>query len=157
MNSTLDKERTGKELVEKSGVLMEQMGLPRMSGRLLGYLFIANPPYKTFNEIQDYLQASKSSISTSLQALITQGLVVYFTVPGDRRRYFRLNAESWTDLVKKEVGQLTSARQLILDCLAIRGEEYPQFNGALLEITELYAFLEKELPLIIERWEKSRN
>jgi DNA-binding transcriptional regulator GbsR (MarR family) len=152
-----DNETVKKELVEKSGVLMEQMGFTRMIGRVLGYLFIAEPPHKTFNEIQEYLQASKSSISTSLQFLANQGLVVYFTAPGDRRRYFKLNAESWTDLIKRDISQLTNSRKLILACLAVRSAEYTQFNQALLEITELYTFLEKELPALLDRWEQSRN
>jgi DNA-binding transcriptional regulator GbsR (MarR family) len=157
MNHTTEKEVLSKELVEKSGVLMEQMGFTRMIGRLMGYLFIAEPPYKTFTDIQDYLQASKSSISTSLQFVINQGLVVYFTVPGDRKRYFKLNAESWSDLIKKDIGQLTQARKLIEECIAVRSEAYPQFNRSLKEISDLYAFLEKELPVLIERWEKSRR
>src|SRR5688500_5555046 len=84
-----------KEHIEKVGVSLEQIGFPRMVGRTLGYLMVSDPPHRTFNEIQEYLQASKSSISTSLQFLLNQGLIGYFTLPGDRKRYFRFNAESW--------------------------------------------------------------
>jgi DNA-binding transcriptional regulator GbsR (MarR family) len=157
MSQLQEKENISKQLVERAGVLMEQMGFPRMVGRVLGCLFIAEPPYKTFNDIQEYLQASKSSISTSLQLVMNQGLVIYFTVPGDRKRYFKLNTESWTDMFKKDIYQLGHIRKLVEDCLAIRSNEYAPFNQSLVELTEFYAFLEKEMPLIIERWEKSRS
>jgi len=79
-------EAARKEHIERVGLFFEKSGFPRMVGRVLGYLLIAEPPHKTFNEIQEYLQASKSSISTSLQFLLNQGLVGYFTLPGDRKR-----------------------------------------------------------------------
>lgn len=152
-----ESEARKKELIEKVGVSLEQIGFQRMVGRTLGYLMVSEPPYKTFNEIQEYLQASKSSISTSLQFLLKQGLVAYFTLPGDRKRYFKFNAESWLDLIKKEVCQFTMFRKLLLECLELRSNESPAFNQALEEIADLYAFFEKEMPALIERWEESKK
>jgi DNA-binding MarR family transcriptional regulator len=146
-----------KEYIEKVGVVMEQMGFQRMVGRVLGYLMISEPPYKTFTDIQEYLQASKSSISTSLQLLLTQGLVVYFTQPGDRKRYFKLNSESWLAMVKREAEQFETLRNLLLECLALRSNDYPQFNTALSELADLYAFMMREIPPLIDRWLESRR
>ena len=152
-----DKEQLKKQYIEKTGVSLEQIGFPRMVGRTLGYLMVSEPPYRTFNEIQEYLQASKSSISTSLQFLLKQELIGYFTLPGDRKRYFKFNAESWLDFIKKEVSQLTMFRKLILECITLRNKEHEKFNQALLDIADLYAFFEKEFPILIRRWEEERK
>jgi DNA-binding transcriptional regulator GbsR (MarR family) len=146
-----------KQHIEKTGVSLEQIGFPRMVGRTLGYLMVSEPPYRTFNEIQEYLQASKSSISTSLQFLLKQGLVGYFTLPGDRKRYFKFNAESWLDLIKKDICQFTTFRKLLLECVALRNNDHEKFNQALVDIADLYGFFEKELPSLIQRWEQDRK
>jgi DNA-binding transcriptional regulator GbsR (MarR family) len=146
-----------KEHIEKVGVAMEQNGFPRMVGRVLGLLIVSEPPYQTFNDIQEYLQASKSSVSTALNTLITQGLVVYITLPGDRKRYFKFNAESWLEMFKKDLCQFTVFKNLILECIEIRSKEDEQFNQALVDIADLYSFLEKEIPVLINRWEQSKK
>lgn len=151
------KELQRKEHIEKVGVSLEQIGFPRMVGRTLGYLMVSEPPHRTFNEIQVYLQASKSSISTSLQFLLKQGLISYTTLPGDRKRYFRFNAESWLELVKKEVCQFTMFRKLIIECLDLRTNEHEKFNKALADIADLYGFFEKEMPALIAKWEEAKK
>jgi DNA-binding transcriptional regulator GbsR (MarR family) len=151
------KNKLVKEHIEKVGVAMEQNGFPRMVGRVLGFLIISEPPYQTFTDIQEYLQASKSSISTALNTLMTQGLVVYFTLPGDRKRYFKFNAESWLEMFKKDLCQFTIFRNLILECIEIRSKDDEQFNKALVDIADLYSFLEKEIPVLISQWESNRK
>jgi DNA-binding transcriptional regulator GbsR (MarR family) len=151
------KDKFIKEHIEKVGVAMEQNGFPRMVGRVLGFLIISEPPYHTFNDIQTYLQASKSSISTALNTLMTQGLVIYLTLPGDRKRYFKFNADSWLEMFKKDLCQFTVFRNLILECLEIRSKDDEPFNNALIDIADLYSFMEKEIPLLIARWESSKK
>lgn len=146
-----------KEHIEKVGVSLEQIGFPRMVGRTIGYLMVSEPPHRTFNEIQQYLQASKSSISTSLQFLLKQNLISYITLPGDRKRYFRFNAETWLEMIKKEVCQFTMFRKLIMECLSLRTDENKKFNQALADIADLYGFFEKEMPGLISKWEESKK
>ncbi len=143
MDTTLSIEEAKKEHIEKVGVFFEKSGFPRMVGRVLGYLLIAEPPYKTFTEIQECLQASKSSISTSLQFLTNQGLVGYFTLPGDRKRYFRLNAENWLEMMRKEICHFGVVRKMLLDCVSLRSNEHENFNQALVDIADFYAFFER--------------
>lgn len=150
-------EKLKKEHIEKVGVAMEQNGFPRMIGRVLGYLIVSEPSYKTFNDIQEYLQASKSSISTALSTLLSQGLVIYLTMPGDRKRYFQFNAQSWLEMLKRDLYQFTIIKNLIYESLELRSKEDEQFNKALSDIADLYSFLEKEIPTLIAKWEKTKN
>jgi DNA-binding transcriptional regulator GbsR (MarR family) len=150
-------EEAKKEHIEKVGVFFEKSGFPRMVGRVLGFLLIAEPPYKTFNEIQEYLQASKSSISTSLQFLLNQGLVGYFTLPGDRKRYFRLNAETWLEMVRKELCHFGVVSKMMRDCVKLRSKEHEKFNQALADIADFYAFFEQESLQLLDRYVRDQG
>ncbi len=150
----IESEKKKQELVEKTGVLLEQFGFQRMTGRIMGYLILAEPPYKTFDDIREYLQASKSSVSTSLQLLVMQGLVTYFTLPGDRKRYFKFNAETFLELFKRDMTRMVSARGMIEEFVSLRSNEQPAFNNALLRIAKFYEFMEREMPALIKKWEE---
>ena len=56
MNVT-DSERS---FIEEVGVVFEQTGLPRMSGRLFGWLLIADPPYQSPAQLAESLHPHNS-------------------------------------------------------------------------------------------------
>lgn len=63
----------------------------------------------TFEEIVDTLKTSKSSVSTSLNLLISQNLIEHYNKINERKRYFRLNPNFMTerleqirDIIEKE-------------------------------------------------------
>ena len=64
-----------KHFVEDISLFFEQMGLPRMAGRILGVLLISGPPEQSINDLCEVLQASKSSISTNARLLTETGLI----------------------------------------------------------------------------------
>jgi DNA-binding transcriptional regulator GbsR (MarR family) len=145
-----------KQDVENIGIIFERGGFPPMPSRVLGYLLMAEPPYRSFDEIVDFLQASKSAISNALKFLEMQGLVVYITFSGDRKRYFKLNFEKWLSIVNKP--QIVRMFRETMDhILAKRSDQYPEFNRSVEDIRDLYKLIEEELPKIIEKWEASRK
>jgi HTH-type transcriptional regulator, glycine betaine synthesis regulator len=53
------------------------------------------PDGMTFDDIVKFLNASKSSISNSLNYFLQRNRIVYFTKPGDRKRYFKIPFSSF--------------------------------------------------------------
>lgn len=78
-----------KHFIEDISLYFEQMGIPRMAGRILGVLLIANPPEQSIDDLCEKLQASKSSASTSARLLSEMGLIERAPSPHPRRIYFR--------------------------------------------------------------------
>jgi len=76
--------------VEEMARLFEKMHFNPMQGRILGYLSSSGETEKTFDEIVAFFGTSKSTVSNSLNYLISQKLVDYKTVSGKRKRYFFL-------------------------------------------------------------------
>ncbi len=78
------------ELVEELGVHFENLyHLPPLASRIYAILILNGYGGLTFEEIMDLTEASKSSVSTSINLLIQTNKVAYFTKAGDRKRYFK--------------------------------------------------------------------
>lgn len=83
-------EKSREEIVETVGLhLEEEHNLPPLAARIYAVLILTDKDGLTFDSCLDRLNASKSSISTSLNLLVNMGLVTYFTKSGDRKRYFK--------------------------------------------------------------------
>ncbi|MCU0446392.1 MAG: hypothetical protein MUE85_15905 [Microscillaceae bacterium] len=146
-----------KEQVEKIGVVCDKDGFPPLAGRLLGFLMLAEPPHKTFDEMVDFLQASKSAVSNTLKFLEAQKMVDYITFAGDRKRYFRMNVEGWGQVVGQRLDFLVNMQEKVKEVLAIRTTDHPEFNQGLHNIYLLYQTFIDELPRIIQKWEEAKK
>ena len=62
-----------RRLIEDFGILFEGGGLPRMSGRVFGWLLISSPQHQTAGEIAAGVGASKGSMSFTCSAPIDIG------------------------------------------------------------------------------------
>jgi DNA-binding transcriptional regulator GbsR (MarR family) len=145
------------QFIEEVGLLFEQDGFPRMSGRIFGWLLISNPPYQSPGELAEVLQASKASISTMTRLLIQIGVIERLSLPGQRRDYFQIKPNVWSDLTRKRLTQITAFRQVAERGLKLLEGRNPQLLQQLEEMRDLHAFFERELPLMIERWEQQRK
>lgn len=139
--------------VEEVGLMFELVGLPRMSGRIFGWLLISNPPQQSHTELAEVLQASKGSISTMTRLLIQIGLIERVSLPGERRDYFQIKPNAWSQMSKQRVAQITAFRQLADKGLELLKDTPLPLQQRLQEMRDLHAFLEREMPRLNEQWE----
>lgn len=157
-NSTSGQHQSERQhFVEDVGVLFEMVGLPRMAGRIFGWLLVSNPPHQSPGELAEVLQASKGSISTMTRLLVQIGLIERISLPGQRRDYFRIKLNAWSELTNQRLAQITAFRQLAERGLQLLQEEPPQSRQRLEEMRDMHAFYEQEFPRMLERWEKQRR
>ena len=85
----VQKERA--ELIEMFGIHFETLyHLPPLASRILGILIVEADRYEiTFESLVEKTNASKSSVSTNLNLLLKLGKITYYTLPGDRKKYFK--------------------------------------------------------------------
>ncbi|MEZ4793161.1 MAG: hypothetical protein R2783_06785 [Gelidibacter sp.] len=83
------------DLVERLGVFMEQKEqLAPVAARIFSYIILTGKVGTTFEDLVRDLCASKSTISTHLNHLADLKQIVYFTKPGDRKKYYTVNQDS---------------------------------------------------------------
>jgi len=147
-----------KGLVEEVGIVFEQTGMPRMAGRVFGWLLISDPPYQSPAELADVLMASKGSISTTVRMLLQLGLIERFTIPGERHDHFKLHE----DALKKTIAHGLEEEIVMFRRLAEKGlglmQGQPDIRRQwLVEMKERYGYLEKAFPVLMERYEKRQE
>jgi len=146
-----------KRFVEEVGIFFEDMSLPRMAGRILGWLFISDTPYQSIGELAEALMASKGSISTMTRLLIQFNLIERFSLPGVRHDYFRIRPEGWHHLARQRGDQIKVMRQLCERSLELLKGEAQGNREWLEEMRDMYTFFEREFPTLLERWEQERK
>ena len=151
--------QTGEEkFVEDVGIVFEQTGLPRMAGRIFGWLMICDPPHQSPGELAEVLIASKGSISSMTRLLIQIGLLERFSMPGIRHDYFRLRADACPCIMKRGLeDEIKLFRQLAERGLELLAGKAPLTRKWLEEMRDAYAFLEREFPALMERWEQEHK
>lgn len=143
--------------VEEFGLMFEGLGVPRMVGRVLGALLLADPPEMSAEELAGALKASRGSISTATRTLVQIGLIERVGKPGERRDYFRNKPGAWHELTRREMAQIGVFREMAergLSMLEAEGRDTPEVRLGLEEMRDFYAYCERELPGIFERWEQ---
>lgn len=145
------------EYVESFGLFWEEAGLPRMTGRILSWLLICDPPHQTMHELTDALQASKSSISTGTRMLIRMGIIERISLPGHRRDFYRIVPDFWSRVLEEKAQQFTEFRRLAEKGLLLLDNASPARRQRLEEMRDLYAFMEREYPLVLDHWRAYRS
>ncbi len=145
------------QFIEEVGLLFEAEGLPRMAGRIFGWLLISNPPYQSPGELTEVLQASKGSISSMTRLLAQLGLIERISLPGKRRDYFQIKPNVWSELTQRRLLQIRAFRNLAEKGLALLHDQDVESRQRLQDMHDMHAFWEEELPLLFERWQKQRT
>jgi len=139
---------------EEFGVVGESMGMPRMNGRLLGWMLICDPPGQSLTDLARSLGVSRASISIATRLLQANGLIRRAVEPGSRGYRFELEPEVFMQM-RADV-QFGALRALLERGIAIVGDENDPRAARLREARDFYAFVEREVPALIERYRAER-
>ncbi len=146
-----------KQFIEDVGILYEEMGLPRMAGRIFGWLMVCEPAYQSAEELAENLEASKGSISSMTRLLIQMGLVDKIGLPGKRETYYRIKPGSWSELVRTRLYYITATRKLADRGLELTRGRSAESRKRLKELRDFHSFLEREIPALLERYDRERK
>lgn len=152
----LDNERL-RQFIENSADLMEEHGLPRMAGRVIGALLICLPPHLSHEELAEQLQASKGSISMSTQLLMRMSYVERISLPGQRHHFYRLRENLWNDFLSEVVSHISREREVVMDGLVALEGEPVEMKRRLIEMLVVSDFVLEEWPGLVSRWELRRD
>jgi predicted transcriptional regulator len=140
--------------IEEVGLLLEQRGLPRMAGRLLGALLLADPPEQSADALAATLRASRGSISSATKLLEHIGFIDRVSKPGERRTYYRNKPGAWLEMTRRGLAQLSAYQQLAERGLTLLDSDDPEVRRGLAEMRDFYDFVAREFPAVFARWEE---
>ena len=146
-----------KHFIEDIGLFFEQMGLPRMAGRILGVLLISDPPAQSINDLAEQLQASKSSISIMTRLLVEVGLIEKVASPVPRRDYYHFKPGGWITYMRQWSSIMSGLHQLSERGLELMEGKPQEYKDRLLEAHDVFSYFEKEFPALLEELERERT
>lgn len=145
-----------RELIEEFGLLHEQMGGTRMTGRVSAWLLLCEPPVQSLTEIADGLGVSKAAVSGAARLLLVGRIVERVSEPGQRGDFYRaVPADPDNILPLDHVHTLNNL--LARGLRSVAGRDQSQSNYALMrDMLEITAFIEAEMPTLLARWRERR-
>lgn len=143
-------------VVDEFGTLMADSGMPRTSGRVMGWLLVCNPPEQTTSQLVEALHASKASISQATQLLAGVGLITKKHRRGSRELVYEMTSGVWERGFESKRGLLDDFRNLAEEGLSLVGET-PEERDRLLEVRDMYAFATDEYGKMLEKWKATKG
>lgn len=139
------------------GLCYEELGFPRVWGRVLGWLLVCQPDSQSAEELATALHASRGSISMATQALVRAGMIERQTLRGDRRTYYRIRSGAWASVFEDQTRIATKLRELAERGVTLLNGKPAERRNRVEELQDLAAFYEQESPALLTRWHKHRR
>lgn len=98
--------------VERMGLAWEQEGVPRIAGRIFGFLLLQTEPC-SLDDMATTLRVSRASISTDARCLERLGLVHRVSRAGDRRDFYTVAPDAPTSALAMRVERLRRMKSTI--------------------------------------------
>jgi DNA-binding transcriptional regulator GbsR (MarR family) len=118
-----DREQIQDWVERVAAAFAQHFGLPPITGRILGWLLICDPPEQSAGEIADAIGASRASLTTSMRLLTVGDLVRRRTRPGDRTTYFRIDDDAWEKVILQRIVAMASLREITEDAMKLVGPD----------------------------------
>ena len=106
-------DKDSQEFIENMGLVFQADGLPRIAGRILGFLTLQTEAH-SLQELADALEVSRGSVSTNTRLLEQFGMVERIAKSGDRQGFYRLAPEAFPSVLRGAILRMTKAHQIIL-------------------------------------------
>jgi DNA-binding Lrp family transcriptional regulator len=137
--------------IEEMGQFLGGYGMTPMAGRMWGWLLICDPPEQTAADIAEALQASRGAISGTARILTSAGFIRRTTRRGDRREYFSSPPEA-LDSMLSNASVIYRQLRVIAEHGMAAGGNSASADARLREFYEVAAFIEVEVPRVIDRF-----
>ena len=142
--------------VEQLGLWFERQNVPRIGGRVLGVLMLAEGPI-SLERMAELLKVSRASISTNMRMLTTTGIVKHFGVPGDRRHYYVFSEDAWERHLEASMKGLDAIVQICRSGLAAVPSHHPTARARVQNSLAFLEFEQTEIADSLARWRSQTN
>ena len=136
---------------EDMGRSFDLWSMPRMAGRVWGYLIVSEEPALSAQQLAEGLHASAGSISASTRFLLQERLIERVRLPGERREFFRFEPSSPFTIFRQRIDAV-SLMHRTFELAMPRFEDITTAHERLDRAHEFYDWLEVELDALMTRW-----
>ena len=103
-----------KNLVEVLGMFFQDRHkLPPLAARIYATLVLSSDEGYSFDELMEITKASKSSVSTNLNLLISLKFIEFYTKTGNRKRYFRSSGSYIKNMLNEHLETISKELEMV--------------------------------------------
>ena len=137
------------QLVEQMALICEKEGMPRIVGRIFGYLLATDQTF-SLEDLAERLQASKASVSTNARMLEQFGMIRRVSVLGDRRDFYRVQDDPWEQMLRVAQGRWRDMVHVFAEASQRLPDAAGRERAAQAEV--FHSLLIRECDNLFERW-----
>lgn len=137
--------------IERMGLFWETERLPRIAGRLFGFLFLRSDDC-SLDEMAEALGVSKASVSTDIRRLEGMGFVQRIVRPGDRRDYYAIAQGVTANMVALRRDKIERFRDALFDAASLQ-DSHPAVRDRLRVMEIAHRHIVAALDAIVEELE----
>ena len=115
-------------------------GWPPITGRILGWLLVCDPPEQSAGEIAAAIGASRASLTTTMRLLTAVALVRRGTRPGGRTGYYCIEDDAWEKVIRQRIAASTEFCAIADEGLRLLGADSPR-AARLREAYDVFAWI----------------
>lgn len=138
------------DFADRFAATAQALGLPPMAARVLGWLLVCDPPAASSQELEEALGVSRASVSVATRFLEATRLVRRRTRSGERVHRFEIDSEAFIKLADAERYR---AFRMALE----GGMELRPNDRRLEQMHDFYAYMEREIAAVIERYHAGKT
>lgn len=136
--------------------LVYELDVPRIAGKILGYLLVCDPPTRTQRELAEMLSASRGSVSTMTRLLERFGWIERVSVPGQRQVRYRVGADAWARHAEVHLERAHSLYNVAVRGQSLLESSRPGITERIDITVEFLDYWRHGMPLLLDGW-KERN
>ena len=140
--------------VERFALVLTEAGMARMPARVFACVLAAEDGRLTAAQLAERLQVSPAAISGATRYLQQVQMLLRDREPGERRDHFRLADDLWYEAYANRGEMLQRWIDTLTRGLADVG---PNAAARIEDSRAFFAFLQAELPALMERWRAQRD
>jgi DNA-binding transcriptional regulator GbsR (MarR family) len=147
--------RTG-AFIERMGLTLEADGMPRIAGRIFGFLLISEEA-RSLDELAAELRVSKGSASTNARLLEQRGLLERVCRPADRRDYYRVRPDLFNHTMALRLARWERFHQAVADARTTLPIDSPEVRERLEDYEQAYGFMSHIIREALSNWQAMRD
>lgn len=137
--------------------LVYDLELPRIAGKVLGYLLVCDPPALTQTELADALSASRGSISTMTRLLEQSAWIERVSVRGERQVRYRVRVEAWSAHIDVHIQRANNLYNVAAKARELLESQPPERRWRIDMTADFADFWRQGLPHLLDRWNEGRE
>jgi DNA-binding transcriptional regulator GbsR (MarR family) len=134
------------------GELFEANGFPRLVGRVLGELLLAEPPHLSTAQLCERIGTSKSHLSSAITVLEVARMIDRFGVQGTRQHHYRLREDAFARSIQSSV-EPSRALAEMADRACAEVPEGSRAHAQLTRMRDFYLFMTRRYPELLAEFE----